>query len=291
MRNIVSLSGGKDSVALWLWAIRMGLNPIAVYADTHWEWEELEGSGRGGHYAHLDLLEARIGKIHRVGIDETFEDVVRRKSSFPSRVRKWCTEELKLVPFRDWLDQFREETGDDVQVLLGIRREESADRADEQKTPEREHSDFYDADVWRPILDWTVEQVIAEHRRAAIPMHPLYHEGAERVGCFPCVNASKAELAIVGRIAPKRVDRIRNLETEMGATMFTRDRRTEKEALIRSGVAADQAGPSVVPIGIDEVMLWARTERGGKQFSLFQPRTGCARWGVCEAPPKKVGAA
>lgn len=270
--NIIGLSGGKDSVATWLWARRTGLEPVPVYVDTGWEWE--------GHHRHLDLLEARLGAIHRIAARETFEEVTRRKKSFPSRVRKWCTEELKLQPFRTWLDAYREKHGCEVQVLLGIRREESEARADPVATPEREHSDFYDCDVWRPILDWTVEDVIAEHRRAAIPMHPLYHHGAERVGCFPCVNASKAELALVGQLDPERVALIRALESEIGATMFTRDRRAEKRRL-------GDDGPSVVPAGIDEVMAWARTDYGGKQFMLFQPRTGCARWGVCEAPPTR----
>lgn len=279
MRKIVSLSGGKDSVALWLWAIRTGLDPVAAYVDTGWEWD--------GHHAHLDMLEARIGPIHRIAPVATFEEVTRRKSSFPSRVRKWCTEELKLKPFREWLDKYRDASKEDVCLLLGIRREESSTRADPALTPEREHSDFYDCEVWRPILEWTVAEVIAEHRRAAIPMHPLYHQGAERVGCFPCVNASKAELEVVGRLAPDRVARIRALEAEIGATMFTRDRRAEKRALIKAGIPKEEAGPSVSPVGIDEVMEWARTDYGGKQLSLVRPPSGCARWGVCELPPRE----
>lgn len=264
--HIVSLSGGKDSVAMWLWAKRKHLNPVAVYVDTGWEWE--------GHAAHLDLLEARIGKIHRIEPGEMFADATIRKGTFPSRVRKWCTEDLKLQPFRYFLDNY--EMWSEPVVMVGVRREESASRAVMQ---EREWSDFYDCEMWRPILDWTVEQVIDEHKRAAIPMHPLYHHGAERVGCFPCVNASKAELEVVGRIQPGRIDEIRTIEAEIGQTMFTRDRRTEKKKL-------GDDGPSVVPIGIDEVMAWAKTGRGGKQINLVRPPTGCARWGVCELPPK-----
>ena len=81
---------------------------------------------------------------------------------------------------------------------------------------------------------------------------------------------------------PGRVSRLRVLEHEMGVTMFVRDRRTEKKK-------AGDDGPSVVPIGIDEVMEWARTTRGGKSIALFQPATGCARWGVCEPPPADEG--
>lgn len=40
----------------------------------------------------------------------------------------------------------------------------------------------------------------------------------------------------------------------------------------------------MVPIGIDEVMTWAKTKRGGKELLLEKPKTGCARWGVCEVP-------
>lgn len=59
MIHVVSLSGGKDSVALWLWARRTNReNIVAVYVDTGWEWS--------GHHTHLNLLEARLGPIVRL---------------------------------------------------------------------------------------------------------------------------------------------------------------------------------------------------------------------------------
>lgn len=273
LRNIVSVSGGKDSVATWLWAKRTGLNPVAVYQDTRWEHPD--------HYKHLDLLEARIGPIIRIQAERGYPELVRHKGTFSSRVRKWCTEELKLKPFRAWLDAYRDANSCDVHVLLGIRWDESEKR---ESAVEREWSDFYDCEVWRPILAWTVEDVIAEHRRAAIPMHPLYHAGANRVGCWPCVEAGKEELALVAELTPERVDEIRAIEAEIGQTMFTEDRRTQKRRLERAGV--EDPGPSLVPAGIDKVMEWARTSYGGKQFQLFRNPSGCARWGVCEKPPK-----
>lgn len=273
MINVVAMSGGKDSTALWLWAKRTGLNPVAVYGDTLFEWE--------GHYAHLDLLEARIGPIRRRPAKDSFLAATERKGTFPSRVRKWCTDELKIQPFRVELDLIRAETGDDVQVLVGVRAEESAVRATYK---EREHSDEYDCDVWRPILDWTLEQVAAEHHLAAIPFHPLYHLGAERVGCFPCVNAGKAELALVASIQPSRIDEIREVERRIGQTMFTEDVRAAKLKRIAQGVPEEEAGPSVRPLPIDQVVEWANTARGGRQILLFQPPTGCVRWGLCDIP-------
>jgi hypothetical protein len=37
-------------------------------------------------------------------------------------------------------------------------------------------------------------------------------------------------------------------------------------------------------VPIDDVILWARTARGGRQFELFAPEReeGCVRWGLCE---------
>ena len=39
-------------------------------------------------------------------------------------------------------------------------------------------------------------------------------------------------------------------------------------------------------VPIDDVILWARTAHGGRQFELFAPEheEGCVRWGLCEAP-------
>ncbi len=54
--NVISVSGGKDSLAQWLLAIENGVNHIAVFADTgHEHPQTLE---------YLDYLESRLGKIH-----------------------------------------------------------------------------------------------------------------------------------------------------------------------------------------------------------------------------------
>ena len=48
MIHVVAVSGGKDSTALWLWALRAGLSPVLpLFCDTYWEADET--------YAYLDL--------------------------------------------------------------------------------------------------------------------------------------------------------------------------------------------------------------------------------------------
>jgi 3'-phosphoadenosine 5'-phosphosulfate sulfotransferase (PAPS reductase)/FAD synthetase len=156
-------------------------------------------------------------------------------------------------------------------MLLGIRREESPKRADEVLTPEREWSDAYDCEVWRPILNWTIEDVIAEHHRAGVPMNPLYLKGANRVGCWPCIHAGKVELRLLGETDPQRVEEVAALEAEVGQTMFTLEesRKGGKER-------------KKIPVGIREAVTWAMTEHGGRQLTMLPQASGCFRWGTCE---------
>lgn len=263
MVYVIGISGGKDSTALWLWARRTGLSPLVpVFCDTGWE--------SSVTYAYLDELERRIGPLRRVAGPESFEQRTLRSGTFPSRVRKWCSPELKVQPTAAELLRVRDEFKDDVTVLIGYRRDESEARA---VMTEREWSKDYDCEVWRPLLDWTVEDVIAEHHRGNVPMNPLYLAGANRVGCWPCIHAGKVELRLVGELDPERVERVAALERAVGQTMFTLEEKRTKGSARKK-----------VPVGIHEAVLWARTEHGGRQLSMHGQASGCFRWGVCERP-------
>lgn len=274
MINVICYSGGKDSTAMLLWAIREGISPRrVVFADTGWEHEET--------LRYVDYIEHLLGvSIARVRGKETFEERVRRLRGFPSSGRRWCTDELKRQPTKRYLDELREETGDDVRVLVGVRAEESRSRA---AMSEHEWDTDYDCDTWRPLLNWTLEDVVAEHHRARVLLNPLYHLGAERVGCWPCINAGKTEIELVSRIDPARINRIRDMERVTKNTMFS------KEAPLHE--RPDGAKRTELPLPIDAAVAWSRTKRGGKEIQLVQAPSGCARWGICEAPPKDDEAA
>lgn len=272
--HVVSVSGGKDSTAMWLWARRVGLSPlVAVFADTRWE------STKDGlsTYAYLDTLERLIGPIRRL-TSEGFEERTRRSGTFPSRARKWCSPELKVQMVAAELDRIRDEYQDECEVLVGIRREESDKRADPDKTPEREWMPDYDCEVWRPILDWSIDDVIAEHHRFDVPMNPLYLAGANRVGCWPCIHAGKVELRMLGELDPERVERVAAIERDIGQTMFVLEKPRKK------GAEREK-----VPVGIHKAIAWARTKRGGVQFTMLPQASGCFRWGTCERPESVEG--
>ena len=230
--HIVSMSGGKDSTATALTAIEMGYEVIGAFADTVNEHEIT--------YEYLDYLERKLGfKIHRVEsnfkpklierikdsksggyipktkksisalkkvveIDNNFLNVCAYKHIFPSRMTQFCTEYLKRIPMTLLQDELGEKYKKPVCSWQGVRWDESEKRA---KLAYYDHSDDW-VEVYRPILHLTREDVFKMHKRFGIKRNPLYDLGFSRVGCFPCINSSKSEVALVHKLFPEHIDKI-----------------------------------------------------------------------------------
>lgn len=267
---VVSVSGGKDSAAVAL-ALRDADVPFRmVFADTGWEAPET--------YEHLDYLRGKLGPIDVVSAEGGMVEKIRHRAGFPSRMQRWCTRELKVLPLRAHHDAIDGET---VSVV-GIRADESAARRDALVF---EDCDRWGGFVWRPIVDWTVADVIAIHRRHGVAMNPLYHLGFNRVGCFPCIYAAKGEIALLAEHAPDRVDMIAGMEAGVidaraAANVERPGRYQDQRASFFQGAGSSGFVP------IREAVAWSRTTHGGRQLPLLAPppEGGCFRWGMCEAP-------
>ena len=274
---VVSVSGGKDSTAMSLWLIEQGLRDRCtfVFADTRWEHPDL--------YRYLDdVLEPLLGKLHRVTSEkypEGMSDLVKGKGMFPSRPIRFCTQELKVKPLIKFMD---EHPGDPINVV-GIRAAESERRS---KMFEWETGGPMGRDTWRPLIAWTVEEVIDIHTRNGITPCPLYlraENPSSRVGCYPCIMSRKSEILAVAKADPWRIDEIRELERQVGDAAEKRAADRGEEAGERPAFfqARDRSGDKRWPI--DRVVEWSKTARGGKQFEMFHTSNpGCQMWGLCD---------
>lgn len=273
---IMSMSGGKDSTACALALREAGVDFRMVFADTQWEAQET--------YAHLEHLRNKIGPIAVVtGKRGGMISVARRKAGFPLRMGRWCTKDLKLEPIRRYHDDVSDELGLDTVSIVGIRAAESETRA---KMAEWEDSESWGGFVWRPILNWSVEDVLAIHHQHGVSVNQLYLRGHSRVGCYPCIFANKEEVRLIAKHDPARIDQIRALEDEFTAERARRNASGEGDFKHMNATFFSSKETGVDSMRIDECVAWSKTSHGGRQLQLAEPDPtgGCFRWGMCEPP-------
>lgn len=285
---IVSVSGGKDSTATLLAMRESGIPHRAVFADTGWEARET--------YEYLATLERLLGiTIDRVGVPGGMRAKIRARAGFPARMQRWCTRELKVEPLRAYHDAVAAETGRDTVSVVGIRAEESDDRA---KMSVFGFDDRWGGYVWRPMLAATIAEVLAMHHRYGIPVNPLYFRGHSRVGCWPCIYASKDQIRLWAQDDPDGVREVAALERECETLRAERNaaepgRYAHAVASFfrsREAVTDRATGKRVyLPVHVEKVVEWAQTDRGGRQLALIRedPDSGCFRWGMCEPPTRE----
>lgn len=277
---VAAMSGGKDSTAMSLWLNEQGIDHRRVFADTGWEADET--------YAYLDILCERLGPIDVVRNEALWSDarpgeegmltLVRRKQMFPSRTRRFCTEHLKLKPLKAYIER----VSDDGPVInaIGIRAAESQARA---LLPEWEWNKDFDCQIWRPLIGWSEQDVIDIHHRHGLPPNPLYLGSARRVGCYPCVFASKEEIAT---LPEARVQQIAVVEHEL--TRDAEERGVERPSRSFFNMRSDPVTGASGFVPIERVREWAKTDRGGAQMRLLETADpGCMRWGLCDTTGRR----
>ena len=98
-RHVLGLSGGRDSAALavYMRQQRPELNIEYFFTDTGKELPEV--------YEYLGRLEGFLGRpILRLNPDRDFDFWLKQYNDFlPSPQTRWCTRQLKLRPFEQWV--------------------------------------------------------------------------------------------------------------------------------------------------------------------------------------------
>lgn len=270
--RVVSVSGGKDSTALYCWAIEQwGKDGFrAVFADTGHEHpvtlnyvRNLSEMAAGPviEWVRADFTE-RLAKKGKEASGNPFLDMMLWKGRAPSTKAQFCTEHVKLRPIGLWLEQIREDA--EVIMYTGIRAGESEKRA---KMPEREYMSLYDCDTVRPLLHWSEKRVFDYLESKGVPPNPLYQHGSTRVGCYPCIHARKSELANMPDWA---WDKLAEWEKRLGRSWFP------------AGLM-----PGIFIPTVEDAREWAATSHGGRQFDMFTEDAkdipSClSTWGACE---------
>jgi 3'-phosphoadenosine 5'-phosphosulfate sulfotransferase (PAPS reductase)/FAD synthetase len=174
-RHILGLSGGKDSAALAILMRDRVPEMEYIFTDTEKELPET--------YEYIAKLEAFLGKpVVRLNAERGFDHWLELHGGYlPSPRVRWCTRQLKLKPFEDYV-------GDSPVIsYVGIRADEDREGYVSTKPNIKAVFPFKEqgitkADVFR----------ILEESGVGIPE---YYQWRTRSGCYFCFYQRKSEWA------------------------------------------------------------------------------------------------
>lgn len=180
-RHVLGLSGGRDSAALAVY-VRQTMPEIDVeyfFTDTGKELPEV--------YEFLGRLEGFLGKpILRLNPRRDFDFWLREYDNFlPSPQTRWCTRQLKLAPFEQWVRPMLN-AGDKVYSYVAIRADEEYREGYTSKHPNLQVSiPFREAGI-----DKAGVMEILESSGVGVPR---YYDWRSRSGCTFCFFQQKIE--------------------------------------------------------------------------------------------------
>ena len=150
MTYAISCSYGNDSCATIQHAWESGLDLVCdvyvVFIDTGWGSEDWPA-----RVSKLEQWVTSLGFVPvRIRPREQFEDLMVRKKGFPNQRYQWCSMNLKTLPFAEWIQGV--DPDGQATVIIGKRREESADRADTLEYV-RESEYHGNRTVWHSICE------------------------------------------------------------------------------------------------------------------------------------------
>jgi len=278
-KHIVGFSGGIDSQACARWVLNRYPAEDVILLNSDVGGHEhpittqfIEDYSRDVHPVTVvtpvvaDLGKSCQGTERRLRYAETdsltFDVLAEIKGMFPTNRSQFCTMHLKLKPTHRWMQE--NITADKWIRYAGVRREESEKRKAKQAV---EHDDYFDCELHHPLIDWTKQMCFDYVRYHGEAINPLYTMGFNRVGCAPCINANKTDILEWATRFPEMIDKVRGWEQRTGLSFF---RKPFDDGSYR---------------WVDDMVEWAKTTHGGKQFSLMvlqEPAACDSDYGLCE---------
>ncbi|HDL84984.1 MAG TPA: hypothetical protein ENH11_01420 [Candidatus Acetothermia bacterium] len=199
-KHVLGLSGGRDSAALAVYVRQHhpDLDIEYFFTDTGKELPEV--------YEYLGRLEGFLGKpITYLNPDRDFDFWLKQYNDFlPSPQSRWCTRQLKLRPFEQWL---RPILADGTQIFSYV-----AIRGDE------EYRDGYSSKnnklvIKLPFKDAGIDKVgVLDILEGAGLGLPKYYSWRTRSGCTFCFFQQKIEWVRLREEHPQAFDEAKAYE-------------------------------------------------------------------------------
>jgi 3'-phosphoadenosine 5'-phosphosulfate sulfotransferase (PAPS reductase)/FAD synthetase len=256
-RYVVTFSGGKDSTACFLHLLEIGIprekielwhHDVDGHGPLFMDWEctpdycrkFAEAFGvpiyfswkEGGFLREMLREQTATAPIYF----ETPDGLKSKGGDGPLNTRRkfpqvtadlktrWCSAYLKIDVGATALRNQDRFNNSRTLVISGERGEESPARA-KYAILEPDRADGRDGkkkrlvDRWRPIRDWTEQEVWDIIKRWNVRVHPAYYLGWGRVSCKFCIFGNSNQFASAFKVSPVEGVRMIALEKEFGCTM------------------------------------------------------------------------
>jgi 3'-phosphoadenosine 5'-phosphosulfate sulfotransferase (PAPS reductase)/FAD synthetase len=199
-RHVLGISGGRDSAALavMMRQTRPDIKLEYFFTDTGKELPEV--------YEFLGRLEGFLGApIERLNPERDFDFWLREYRNFlPSPTTRWCTRQLKLRPFEQWVRSDLE-AGVKIYSYVAIRADENHREGLTSTHPNLQ--------VVLPLRERGIDKsgVIELLEGAGIGL-PKYYRWRSRSGCTFCFFQQKIEWVNLMREHPEAFEEAKRYE-------------------------------------------------------------------------------
>ena len=249
---VVKCSYGNDSIALlqWLHEYDYDLGKVVVlYNDTKWAAKWWAGRVEN---AEQNLV-LKYGFIPARTHAKEWQRLLFEHNAWPDKLRRFCTEDQKIIPTQHWLAQHDPQGV--AELVCGVRREESADRANWPKYAPSDATNEGRAQ-WSPLVHHTAEERDLLIRRAG--WIPLPHRSRE----CRCVLANSSDIKTWNE---DDIAEIEALETALGER--NREREFSNKFMFHPHRKKGR------PHGIRAVVEWAKQVK--PKAAELEPAGGC----------------
>lgn len=199
-KHVLGLSGGKDSSALAIY-MRENFPDLDIeyfFTDTGEELEEV--------YEYLAMLEGYLGKpIRYLDPQRDFKFYLKQYNNFlPSAQARWCTIQLKLLPFEKWVENEFINNGYKVKSYVAIRSDENFREGLQSKKDIETVLPFVEAHI-----DKAAVYEILQNSGLGLPR---YYDWRSRSGCTFCFFQRKIEWVGLLERHPAAFENARKME-------------------------------------------------------------------------------